>query len=160
MIEINKISEQDYLIFVELCCELEKFNCINKYGQIIEAKINAKAEEANFIFSCINGDDMYAFFAKDTQTNKIVGYIIGRIIIDEQIKSEDEEIGLIDELFVIENYRRKGIAKQLIQRLEQEFQKKEIAFTKLHAYAWNENARTFYTELDYQEYAITFTKKL
>lgn len=70
-----------------------------------------------------------------------VGFICGQIF---KSMCYDTYYGEISELFVLERYRRKGIARQLIEKMEAEFKKNNIFSFQLFTGEDNITAQTLY----------------
>jgi len=83
-----------------------------------------------------------------TDKDALVGFCCGQIF-----KSMCYSInyGEITELFVLESYRRQGVASRLMLFIEAEFQKQEINHFQLFTGKSNEAAQTFYRALGYVE---------
>lgn len=73
---------------------------------------------------------------------KQVGFICGQVFMS---MCYDTYYGEISELFVLEEYRRKGIARQLIGKMEDEFKKNNIFSFQLFTGEDNITAQTLYT---------------
>jgi ribosomal protein S18 acetylase RimI-like enzyme len=69
------------------------------------------------------------------------GFICGQIF---KSMCYDTYYGEISELFVLERYRRKGIARQLIEKMEAEFKKNNIFSFQLFTGEDNITAQTLY----------------
>ena len=92
-----------------------------------------------------------------TDKDMLVGFCCGQIF-----KSMCYRVnyGEITELFVLESYRRHGVASGLIAFVEAEFQKREINHFQLFTGKSNERAQTFYRALGYVESSeIMFRKR-
>ena len=83
-----------------------------------------------------------------TDKDALVGFCCGQIF-----KSMCYRVnyGEITELFVVESYRRQGVASGLMEFIEAEFQKQEINHFQLFTGRSNEAAQTFYRALGYLE---------
>jgi ribosomal protein S18 acetylase RimI-like enzyme len=77
---------------------------------------------------------------------KPVGFICGQVFMS---MCYDTYYGEISELFVLEAYRRRGVARQLIVRIEEEFKKNNIFSFQLFTGADNITAQTLYTSCGY-----------
>lgn len=103
------------------------------YDSMKESLINSKNE---IVFSAI-------------VNYRVVGFICG--IFWQSICYSDGFQGIIMELFVDENYRRKGIAKQLIQALEFEFINLGVREITLVTPITNIAGRGFYESCGYND---------
>ena len=77
-----------------------------------------------------------------------VGFICGQVFMS---MCYDTYYGEISELFVIEGYRRKGIARLLISKMEEEFKQNNIFSFQLFTGVDNIIAQTFYTSCGYKK---------
>ena len=76
---------------------------------------------------------------------KIIGTIIGTTK-----KEKSTSVGRIFSLCVLDEYRKKGIASQLVQLLEEEFRSRGIRQVRLEVSAFNSTAQSFYKRRGYQ----------
>jgi len=76
---------------------------------------------------------------------KIIGNIIGITK-----KENNVSVGRIFSLCVLDEYRKKGIASQLIQLLEEEFRSRGIKQVRLEVSAFNNTAQLFYKRRGYR----------
>ena len=77
----------------------------------------------------------------------IVGFLIGRVDDWESVPPviEPRRIGIIDAIYVSEEFRRHGIASQLIQRAIDKMQKANVVAVETIYEAWNEaSAQTWH----------------
>ena len=83
---------------------------------------------------------------KATETSgEIIGNIIGIIK-----KENSTSLGRIFSLCVLDEYRKKGIASQLIQLLEEEFRSRGIKQVRLEVSTFNNTAQSFYKRRGYK----------
>ena len=80
-----------------------------------------------------------------TPPGKIMGNIIGIIKKENSIS-----VGRIFSLCVLGEYRKKGIASQLVQLLEEEFSSRGIKKIRLEVSTHNNISRMFYEQQGYQ----------
>ena len=87
-----------------------------------------------------------SFIIKATEpTGKIIGNIIGTTK-----KENSTSVGRIFSLCVLGEYRKKGIASQLVQLLEEEFSSRGIKKIRLEVSTHNNISRMFYEQQGYQ----------
>jgi len=95
------------------------------------------------------------------QEGKLIGYALGEIYRENPASDNGTgKIGLLDELYLDEAARGKGLGQQLIDELMQWFESKEIKRVKLHAYSWNEQAAALYEKNGFKPYAVSYEKFL
>ena len=105
--------------------------------------------------------DYFQNVIKD-EKNILLGYIvdkqiIGYIFLKNIIK--DENTGyLIDGLFIEENHRCKGYAKELLEYSLNLLKKENLAFIEINVLYANKVARKLYKSLGFKEFKITMRK--
>ena len=86
----------------------------------------------------------------------VIGYCCGRI---SRHMGFVEPIADILELFLMENYRGKGIGKQLLAAMEAEFLRHGTGRVRILVREGNSNARKFYGACGYEEYDMVMCRK-
>lgn len=93
----------------------------------------------------------------------IIGFASGRI----EIRDERERLAVIDfrngivpELYVAPAWRRRGVGRELLARLEEHFQARDCGAAVIDVFAPNRGARDFYEYLGYEERNIGLYKWL
>ena len=89
---------------------------------------------------------------------KLIGYIYGRIV--DKPKMVLNKIGIIEDWFVEEEYRDKGIGEMLWGRLVEWFKGKKCNRLELDVYTTNKHAIEIYHRLSFIDKAIIMTKKI
>ncbi|MGV8138529.1 MAG: GNAT family N-acetyltransferase [Mangrovibacterium sp.] len=87
--------------------------------------------------------DILFNYVIDNENNKIIGYCISTIDI------EDHKIGEIDSIYVDETYRKSGLGKQLVERAIQWLKSRNTETQKLIVAAGNESVSDFYRQFDF-----------
>lgn len=83
---------------------------------------------------------------------KIVGYIL--------IRKTDENRCLLDGLFVLEEYRKQGIANKLLNEAIERCKKMEIKYIDINVMEKNKIAKNIYKKLGFTEFEITLRKSI
>ena len=85
---------------------------------------------------------------------RIVGFASGRV----ETRAERERLAVIDfrngivpELYVSPDWRRRGVGRALLARLDQHFRGQGCQASVIEVFAPNDEARTFYRSLGYEE---------
>ena len=102
-------------------------------------------------------DESYIFVAVD-DSEKIVGFIQGST--DERKNHKLSKLGYIDELYVQEEARGQGIAKNLFSELESEFRKQGCDHMTTHTDFENELSQQFYLQNGMSKTTIELWKNL
>ncbi len=78
-----------------------------------------------------------------------------------RIPKADVRIGFlfVDELFVLENFRRAGVASALIEHVEQQARELKLAGVRLLVRVENDAARELYRRAGFSEYETIFCEK-
>jgi ribosomal protein S18 acetylase RimI-like enzyme len=102
-------------------------------------------------------DENLIFVATDN-TDKIVGFIQGGI--HQRNNHKLNKLGYLDELYVKEEARGKGAAKNLFSELESEFKKQGCDHITTHTDFENELSQQFYLQAGMSKSTIELWKRL
>lgn len=158
IIEFNETyseSAKDLLVQLqEYIIKIDKFNLNilskNYREQYFYNTINQLKNNNGKMFLCIDN-------------NKVLGLICGYIC---PYSSEDyldylcPKKGIISELVVSENCQNKGIGHKLIEKMENYFKDCKCEYIQIDVFAYNENAKKFYSKHLYEERLIVLSKKI
>jgi GNAT superfamily N-acetyltransferase len=89
--------------------------------------------------------------------NEIVGYLAGSSCSLSYTKSK---FAKLDNIFVLEDYRKYGIGTKLINKFKQHCLNNGMETIKVTTYAKNKNAISFYLKNGFDEWDITLSCKL
>jgi len=108
---------------------------------------------SNYFNNFVNDEDkMLLGYLVD---NTLVGYIYAYETVSNNIK------GLfIDGLYVKTDYRNKGIAKELINEIILEAEKREAKFIDIKVLSKNEVAKLLYERLNFNEFKVMMRKEM
>lgn len=102
--------------------------------------------------------DKGLFFVALDDSKKIVGFIQGTV---EQRKNYKlNKLGHIDRLFIKDNFRRKGIAKNLFLELEKELKRQGCDHLTIYTDFENDLSQQFYLKVGMSKTTIELWKKL
>lgn len=94
---------------------------------------------------------------------KVIGFIMSTVR-DMKPSLEDDCIahrkGRVIELFVTERYRKHGVGKKLIDKMEKFFKEKACDVVNIEVFAPNTNAYQFYKSIGYEDRNIDLMKTL
>jgi ribosomal protein S18 acetylase RimI-like enzyme len=102
-------------------------------------------------------------FCVAVENDAVIGFGVGIVIRptpDEHLSLIESSRGRITQLYVVEPYRGKGIARQLIQHLESYLAAKGCDVVLIEVFAPNHAARQFYEASDYQERDIHVVRRI
>lgn len=86
------------------------------------------------------------------EDEKIVGVITGEILSRQNWYKM--QMGMIENLFVLQEYRKNGIGKKLVEQIEKDFEEKNITTIELHTLNNNEEAIKFYEHIGFYKYNV------
>ena len=93
------------------------------------------------------------------EDRKIIAYIRG--ILTKTLHVLNVKLrGIIDNLYVEEEYRRKGVAKNLIEELVKWFKEKNVDVMTVHVYPFNSKAIALYEKFGFEEYSLNMNRRL
>jgi ribosomal protein S18 acetylase RimI-like enzyme len=93
------------------------------------------------------------------EDRKIIAYIRGTLTKTLHVLNVKLR-GVIDNLYVEEKYRRKGVAKNLIEELMKWFKGKNVDVMTVHVYPLNSKAIALYKKLGFKEYSLNMNRRL
>ena len=90
--------------------------------------------------------------------SEIIGYLAGTI--NKKGDYEEIQYGEINNMLVIEKYRRYGVGNQLINNFKEYCKENDIYNLKVVASAKNKNAINFYKKNGFNDFNITLTMNI
>jgi ribosomal protein S18 acetylase RimI-like enzyme len=125
-----------------------------KVVPFVDYKDKNKAFE-NVINEWLNNPSYILFVTEDN--GNLVGHICGMVKADNF--HEKDTGGYIEEWFVSEQYRHKGIGKRLYEALLAEFRKAKCTHLKLRVFADNKKSMNEYHKMGFTDIELTLIKK-
>lgn len=121
-----------------------------------EAKYNENINKNyivnNWFENLYNMENNVLYVAKENE--EIVGYIYCKINTGENGLTNNLE-ALIDGLYVLEEYRKKGIATALINKAKQWCRNKNVKYIMINVLEDNKTALNLYSKLNFNDYEKT-----
>lgn len=111
-------------------------------------------EGTKYFTNMLNNEIVYIALYK----NIVVGYLAGSINIQGSYVTKP--LAEIDNMFVLEEYRKYGIGTKLINTFKEYCLKNKIEELKVTASAKNANAIKFYMKNGFNEFEITLKQKI
>ncbi len=155
--KIRPAKKEDYEIVCKLCKELD-----DHHAQILPERIQAYndiSRSLEMVDSYILGDDRDLLIAFDD--DMAVGFVNLRI---ETIKNEVMHVGrkfvLVDNIFVSQHRRSKGIGKLLMKHAVSWCNKKGIEKIELQVFNVNSKSIAFYESLGFTPFLTKFESTL
>lgn len=91
------------------------------------------------------------------ENGRIIEFITGKIM--KHLGKVFNKEGYIDDLFVIEGYRSKGIGRKLYTLLLKEFKKQKCTHLGIEVYAENKKAQDLYHKLRFHDFILILKKR-
>ena len=138
---------QDYLIAID---PLHRMRRGKNYGEIYTTGLLEKTTKEQGVI----------LFAEEN--NQPIGVIVGVIEIQEKdnlLECIPTKTGRIQDVYVDEKYRSKGVGKLLMKKLEDYFKKKKCSILKVEVFAPNK-ASSFYPQLGFENRVVDMIKVL
>lgn len=95
--------------------------------------------------------------------DKIIGFISGHVEEqdgDEKMETIPSKPGVVEELFVSEEYRGQRIGKNLLEKMENYLKTNGCDIVRLSVFAPNTDSRNFYKYSGYEERIVSLLKKI
>ena len=111
-------------------------------------------EGTAYFTDMLNNEIVYIALAED----KIIGYLAGCINIQHSYVTKS--LAEVDNMFILEDYRKYGIGSKLMNEFKSYCIQNSIEELKVTASAKNNNAIKFYKKNGFDEFEITLKQKL
>ena len=136
---INDANKCDELL-TKLILDERQYDDLIDENTVIKDHFNKMLNDENVV--------LLAYYYND----EIVGYIL--------IRKLNDNVCLLDGLYVLENYRNKGIANKLIEEAIDRCKKMNVKYVDINVMEKNEIAKHIYKKLDFTEYEIKMRKDI
>jgi len=136
ILDANKCDK----LLTELILDERKYNDLIDEDIIVTDHFNKMLNDKNVV--------LLAYYLD----KEIVGYIL--------IRKIDENICLLDGLYVLEKYRNQGIANSLLNEAINRCKKFKVKYVDINVMEKNEIAKHIYKKLNFTEYEIKLRKKI
>jgi GNAT superfamily N-acetyltransferase len=133
--------------FMDYCSHLDEFSSLGK---------ESERTFYNHLLGSVCKPDSAIFVAKDSKM--IVGYIKASKSFRSPVY-ETVEIGEISDIFVLPEYRKLGVGKLLVSRVEKWFENKGLDLFWVRVHSANELGNSFWKALKYRGYMIERVKR-
>lgn len=161
MLRIIKYRTKDFKALVQCLVELQDFLIeIDNLKRLRRTK-QYQSQYIRNTFKKVKKHQGVIYLAFDKQ--KIAGAIVG--IIEKQAKANlmqcvPTKAGRVEELFVAAEYRKQGLGKMLLKKIEKYFKQQNCDLARIEVFSPNKNARKFYQKMQYQERVVDLIKIL
>lgn len=134
--DANKCDE----LLTKLILDERQYDDLIDENTVIKDHFNKMLDDENIV--------LLGYYYND----EIVGYIL--------IRKLNDNVCLLDGLYVLVNYRNKGIANKLIEEAIDRCKKMNVKYVDINVMEKNEIAKHIYKKLDFTEYEIKMRKDI
>lgn len=158
MIRIRTAESKDAEQINNLHIKLRKFE--SKFDEIQIASKKTSSFSLNWFKKNINNKKIRIIVAEEN--NKIIGYIMGWIEYKKTFGPYlfNKKVCFITDLFILKEYRKKGIGKLLVKGIMRWFKSKRISSIELNVYTKSKSAIEFWKRMGLKEFFKTLGKKI
>lgn len=130
---------------------------IRDEGINYDKNINENYEVKDFYKKYLNEENMIILVAVDKE-EQIKGYLFGFIENNGDVYKQC--VAKIDAIYVEQLYRRKGIAKELINSFEEWCKVRQVAYVEIGVCKENEIAYKSYKKMGFDNFKVEMRKKI
>ncbi len=148
------VNFEDFLASIDNLKRLNRRRTLIKlqYGKVYLNNVNKLISEHKGVFYVAESN------------NKIIGFVIGLIYKPSKIQKIEVKRswirGDIAELYLENAYRKKGVGKILIKKVEEYLIRNKCEYISISVLAPNKSARMFYEKLGYYERTLELIKEI
>lgn len=126
----------------------------NNFDPSLKVGWTFEKEGKDYFIDMLNNEIVYIALAE----NKIVGYLAGSVNIQNSYVTKS--LAEVDNMFILEEYRKYGIGSKLMNEFKQYCIQNNIEELKVTASAKNSNAIRFYRKNGFEDFEITLKQDL
>lgn len=126
----------------------------NNFDSSLHVGWSFEKEGVAYFTNMLSNEIVYVAFDKD----KIIGYLAGCINIHHSYVTKS--LAEVDNMFIVEDYRKYGIGSKLMNEFKQYCIQNNIEELKVTALAKNINAISFYKKNGFHEFEVTLKQSL
>ncbi len=153
--EIREATMDDFEQLFKL--KLESKEDERKHNKTLLPIEKVKENYRDYLERDIKGEWRAVFIA--IEDNRPIGMIIGRIYRSLRVTGYERR-GSIGNLYVTEKYRKKGVAKKLLEALTQWFRSREATGLTLTVYKSNRSLIDMYKKFSFKDQSINMYRKI
>jgi len=128
-----------------------------RFDKYWAVKKNARKQFANYMKKMIRSPNAFVIVAEDNR--KIVGYTFGKIIKHPPVL-KIERAGHLNDMFVLESYRRKGTGSKMTHELFKWFKSKGLDYAELDVDFRNKVGMRAWKSLGFKENTVEMKRKI
>ena len=157
--EIREAEDDDsdhILRLFKLMQEEERY-----YDPLLKSGDDCEGSLKNYVNSCIRGmkKGTKLLLVAESEDGKIIGVVSGRVITYAGIYRR-EKVLYVDNIYVVEEWRSKGVGSALLSAAEKKAHEMDIKIVELDAYVGNHNSIRFYVKRKYRPIYTRLRKTL
>lgn len=126
----------------------------NNFDSALKVGWTYEKDGEEYFNDMLNNEIIYIALDKE----KVVGYLAGSINIQGSYVTKS--LAEVDNMFILEEYRKYGIGTKLINAFKEYCSKNQIEELKVTASAKNKKAIDFYMKNGFNEFEITLKQKI
>ena len=153
--KIRDAKKEDFDVILDLQLQLEDAEVV--FDENLKKHFYDTEEGRKKLMKRITRKDN-VFLVMENDDSKVIAFIDGSIPDDEWWYKE--KVAYIDHLVVDKDYRKKGIATQLVNKFEELARKEGAIDIRLLAFPKNVPAVTFYNKNMFDSYSVYYNKRL
>lgn len=157
---IRKATEKDTVYLIQFLNDFVKYHKDNNIISAELAPFEEYKDKDNYfkevVAGYLNEDKFYTFVAEED--GKLVGYICGYT--EERPSRIFDKKGMIEDWFVRQEYRNKGVGKQLLDALIKEFKKEKCTHLYVSAFANNHETIEKYHKMGFIDMDLSMVKEI
>ena len=147
--EIRKATQQDLEQVVKFgVILLKQHSDLDPYFEPVET---VDKVYRTFLKGCLDSEDKLFLVAENN--GRLMGYAVGVIQTRSPIFKITEN-GFINDVFVLEEFRKLGIAGEFLAELKKWFESKRINHVELSVHAYNEIGKKTWAKFGFESYEI------
>lgn len=138
----------DYLSDLD---DLKRMTRKPEYGEVFTQKLLKEVTSREGII----------YIASEKEKN--IAFIAGTILKqteEERLAAIPHTDGRVNKLFIKEKYRKKGVGKLLMEKMEEYFKSKDCDLARVEVFDPNVDAHAFYEKLGYRNRVIDMVKRI
>ncbi len=153
--EIRKPKRKEFYDYAIL--EQEFYDHHKKYSTLLQDIDPKKRNLKKEFYDLLKERNFFRFAIED---GKVIGYIYGVIKKVSENEKSWKRMGDLNSIIVIKNYRKKGIAKKLVDKFFKWLKSKKITYVEASCNIKNQAVIKFNKRLGFKEQHIKFGKLL
>jgi len=119
------------------------------------------AVSGGLLVARLEGQDVDGEVGTDSDSGAVTdGDVVGFVMFHVEDETRGQRRGVVENLYVVPDYRNRGIGGQLLARAERRLADRGAEFVSLEAMADNEDARRFYRQQGYDPHRVRLEKPL